>query len=79
MNACWEISNLLTLLRVMFSCAFVTFPYGIPGQLWHFIVSIPDICLLRFIGKSINGFRHADPESFVRGGPNLTFFFVLFF
>ena len=28
----WERSDLLALLSVMFSCDFVTFPYGISGQ-----------------------------------------------
>ena len=36
---------LLTLLCVVFSCVFVTFPYGVPGQVWYLIVSIPDLCL----------------------------------
>ena len=57
-NACWERADLLTLLRVMLSCVFVTFPYGVLSQVSHLIVSISDICLLLpFIGKSINGFR----------------------
>ena len=29
---------------VMFNCVFVTFPFGILGQVWHLIVSIPDLC-----------------------------------
>ena len=33
-------------LCVMFSCVFVTFPYGVPGQVWYLTVSIPDIYLL---------------------------------
>ena len=24
---------------------FITFPYGVSGQVWYLIVSIPDICL----------------------------------
>ena len=31
---------------VMFYCVFVTFPSGILGQVWYFIVSIPDLCSL---------------------------------
>ena len=27
-------------------CVFVTFPYGILGQVWYLIVSIPDLLLL---------------------------------
>ena len=36
------------LLCVMFSCAFVTFPCGVLGQVWYFIVSTPDLCLLSY-------------------------------
>ena len=41
-----ENADLLALVYVMFSCSFVTFLYGILGQLWYFVVNIPDICLL---------------------------------
>ena len=34
------------LVFVMFNCVFVTFPYGILGQVWYLIVSIPDLCRL---------------------------------
>ena len=40
---CCELAALLALLCVVFSCAFVTFPYGVPGQVWCLIVSIPDL------------------------------------
>ena len=26
-----------------FLCVFVTFPYDVPGQIWYFIVLIPDL------------------------------------
>ena len=29
---CWERADLLALLYVMFSCVFVTLPYGVIGQ-----------------------------------------------
>ena len=29
-------------------CDFVTFPLGILGQVWYFIVSIPDHCCLSY-------------------------------
>ena len=45
---CWERADLLALLFVMFSCVFVTFPYGILGQVWYFIVWIPDLCPLPY-------------------------------
>ena len=38
----------MVLLYSMFSCVFVTFPYGIVGQLWYLIVSIPGLCLLPY-------------------------------
>ena len=31
------------LLFVMSNCAFVTFPCGIHGQVWDFVVSFPDL------------------------------------
>ena len=33
---------------VMFNCVFVSFPCGIPGQVWYLIVSIPDLCCLSY-------------------------------
>ena len=42
----WEMTDLLALLYVRVSCVFVTFPYGVLGQVWYFIVSIPDLCLI---------------------------------
>ena len=45
---CWERADLLALLYVMFSCVFVTFPYGVLGQVCYLIVSIPDFCHLPF-------------------------------
>ena len=35
---CWERADLLALLYVMFSCDFVTFPYGVLGQVRYLIV-----------------------------------------
>ena len=45
---CWERANFLALFSVMFYCGYVTFPYGILGQVWNLIVSIPDLCLVTF-------------------------------
>ena len=50
---CWERADLLALLYGMFSCVFVTFPYGILGQVWYLIESIPDLCLLPFIQTEV--------------------------
>ena len=36
------------LLFIMFLCDFVTFPFGILGQVWYLIVSIPDTCCLSY-------------------------------
>ena len=40
----WKRSDLLVLLCVVFSCVFVTFPYGASGQVRYLIVLIPDLC-----------------------------------
>ena len=42
---CWKRADFFDLLCVMFSCGFVTFPYGVPDQVLYLIVSIPDLCL----------------------------------
>ena len=47
---CWERGDFLALLYVMFSCVFVTFPYGILGHVWYLIVSIAYLCLLPYFG-----------------------------
>ena len=47
---CWERADPLTLQCVMFSCVFVTSPYGAPGEVWYLIVSIPDLCLPLYLG-----------------------------
>ena len=31
---------------VMLNCEVVTFPFGILGQVWYLIVSVPDLCPL---------------------------------
>ena len=43
--ACWKRADLLALLCVVFSCVFVTFSYGVSGQMWCLIVWIPGLCL----------------------------------
>ena len=48
---CCERADLLALLCVMFSCVFVTLPYGVPGQVWYLILSIPDLCLFSYFAK----------------------------
>ena len=52
---CWERAGLSALLYVMFFfCVFVTFPCGVLGKVWYFIVSIPDICLLPYFPSNID-------------------------
>ena len=51
---CWERGDPLALLYVMFSCVFVTFPYGVLGQVWFLIVSIHDLCLPPYFTFTIN-------------------------
>ena len=36
------------LVSVIFACVFVIFPYGVLGQVWYLIVSIPEMCLLLY-------------------------------
>ena len=45
---CWERADLLF---VVFSCVFVTVPYGVPGQVWYLIVLIPDFCLPLYLSS----------------------------
>ena len=44
---CWERADLLALEGAV-NCIFVTFPFGILGQVWYLIVSIPDPCCLSY-------------------------------
>ena len=50
-GTCWERADLLALLYVVFFCVFVALPYGVLGQVWYLIVSIPDNCLLPYSEK----------------------------
>ena len=49
---CWKSDSLLALLFVIFYCVFATFPYGVLGQVWYLIVSIPDLCFLTYLDES---------------------------
>ena len=35
-------------LMALLGVAFVTFPYGVPSQMWNLTVSNPDLCLLHY-------------------------------
>ena len=59
---CWERAGPLALLWAVFSCVFVTFPCGVLGQVWYFIVLIPDICLLPYFDSVIRMFYHFTKE-----------------
>ena len=37
---------------------FVTFPYGVLGQVWYLIASIPDLCLLPYLIYSFKENEH---------------------
>ena len=63
---CWETADLLALLCVMFSCVFVTFPYGVFGQVWYLIVSIPDLCLLPYFVRNVGYLRQEEGERIIR-------------
>ena len=43
---CWEKTDLLGFVYAMLSCIFVMFPYGVLGQCWYLIVSIPNHYLI---------------------------------
>ena len=59
---CLERNDLLALFCVMFSCAFVTFPYGVLSQVLYLIVFIPGICLLSYFvtGRKLQIDKQAD-------------------
>ena len=48
-DTCWERADLLALICDVYF--FVTFPYGIMGQVWYLIVLIPDLCGLSYFDK----------------------------
>ena len=50
----WERADLFALFCVVLSCVFVTFPYCVPGQVWYWIVSIPDLCLPLYFALQID-------------------------
>ena len=45
--ACWKRADLLALVGDVY-CIFVTFPFDILGQVWHLVVSFPDLCLISY-------------------------------
>ena len=49
---CWERADLLALVCHVY-CDFVTFPFGILGQVWYLFVSIPDPCCLSYFALLI--------------------------
>ena len=57
---CCELAALLALLCVVFSCVFfITFPYGVPGQVWCLIVSIPHL-YLPILSQIVSKYYHID-------------------
>ena len=58
---CWEKADLLVLVCDV-NCVIVTFPCGNLGQVWHLIVSLPDLCRFSFLVVchcSISGRSHS--------------------
>ena len=45
---CWERAELFVLVCDVY-CDFVTFPFGILGQVWYLVVSIPDPYCLSYL------------------------------
>ena len=45
-----DYADLLTLVCDVY-CNFVTFPFGILGQVWYLTVSISDLCCLSYLKK----------------------------
>ena len=48
---CCENADFLALIYLIFFI-FITFPYGILGQVWYLIVSIPDFCHLSYFANT---------------------------
>ena len=46
----------MAFLCVMIYCVFVAFLYGVLGQVWYLILSIPDICPLTYF-RCLIGFK----------------------
>ena len=44
---CWARAELLAFICDVY-CDFVTFPFGILGQVWYLTVAIPDSCRLSY-------------------------------
>ena len=51
----WLLGSLVCNVFLFF---FVTFPYVVPGQVWYLILSIPDLCLLLYVGKMSSHVSH---------------------
>ena len=93
MQVNWIRADLLAVVCDVY-CDFVTFPFGIPGEVWYLIVSTPDLCCLSYfnwiaIVKEYIILTCTDPGIFRQGvggrGPGQSdkkssaVFFVLFF
>ena len=56
MITCWERADLFSLLCAVFSCVFVLFQYGFPGQVWYLIVLSPYLgmqcVIMEFLGHA---------------------------
>ena len=44
-------------------CDFVTFPFGILGQVWYLIVSIPEPCYLSYFNLLLRRYIYSFPKA----------------
>ena len=49
----WERADPLALVDDVY-CIFVTFSFGILGQVWYLIVSFPDLCRLSYFERAMD-------------------------
>ena len=58
---CWERADVLALVYGVQLCV-CHFPFGILGQVWYLIVSIPDLCTFNYFVKLNAMFKqHMNP------------------
>ena len=71
---CWERADLLALVCgvLLWVCYF---PIGILGQVWHLIVSIPDLSTLSYfvLIRSMHNSKHYVKKSFVETSSHLCY------
>ena len=71
---CWESSDRLAPLYGMFSCVFVSFPYGVLVHEWYLIESITDLCFFPCLIRQKHGCQGAWPVYLTYLCTNITSF-----